>query len=139
MALTTSLTITACRERQKLQVDADATAGGLGFEQARAYAGPDGRLHLTGHDHGDDGVPHFIADASDGLAGPWAFAGYLANFSQQVAGGSGEATPVWPAGAVPGDEAPPPEYFLTFAGDPLALVLMRAEWEWDSRDRPHPA
>ena len=65
-------------------------------------------------------------------AGPWAFAGYLANFSQQVAGGSGEATPVWPAGAVPGDEAPPPEYFLTFAGDPLALVLLRAEWAWDS-------
>ena len=57
---------------------------------------------------------------------------YLANFSQQVAGGSGEATPVWPAGAVPGDEAPPPEYFLTFAGDPLALVLLRAEWAWDS-------
>ena len=83
--------------------------------------------------------PRAGIDASDGLAGPWAFAGYLANFSQQVAGGSGEATPVWPAGAVPGDEAPPPEYFLTFAGDPLALVLMRAEWEWDSRDRPHPA
>ena len=110
-------------------VPAAGTGKLKGFEQARVYPGPDEKLHMTGHDHGDARIPHYVS--TDGSLNSWKFAGYLNHFSQDFPGGAGEATPVWPKLAVPGDDLSQgaPVFFLTFGGNPLEIILMNATWE----------
>ena len=98
-----------------------------GFEQARVYPGPDGRLHMTGHDHGGSGIPHFVLKPnSSGLLGSWDFVGFLAGFPLS------EPTLVWNKGSVPGDDpSGVPSRFIAFSKNgktTLEIVQLTAEW-----------
>ncbi len=98
-----------------------------GFEQARVYSGPDGRVHMFGNNHGTPrGKPHFIQHPNtSGLLGSWEFVAFLTDGQFAV----GEPTPVWPKGTVPGDDPKGiPTRFIGFRGHPLQVVGMTAEW-----------
>ena len=111
--------------RQTPIVLANQTANLKGFEQARVYSGPDGKLHMTGNDHGDGRQPHFVS--SDGSFGTsWSFVSYLENFGTSPVK---EPTPVYPKGTFPGDSMDSiPEYFLEFTGSPYHIDLMKNQW-----------
>ena len=107
-------------------ISAGATAKRKGFEQARLFPGPDGLLHMTGHNHGDPGCPHWVS-ASGGLdAGDWRALPTMAEFGLP----SHEPTPVY--AGVPGDRGGVPTHFIQFDRESpeqkLAIHLMAVEW-----------
>ena len=101
-------------------IRASETARKLGFEQARLFRGVDDCVHLTGHDHGDSTMPHFIAQGGAGDAfGTLHRAGSVDT--------NREFTPVWPKGETPGDQSVP-SYFIQFEGNPMHIDLLKVDW-----------
>ena len=108
-------------------VPAAATDERAGFEQARVFPGPDGRLHMTGNDHGRSRrQPHFTS--TDGSLTSWKLQGYLQNWGTAPVK---EPTPVWNKGATPGDSyrVGVPTHFLQFTGSPFHVDLMECTWK----------
>ena len=87
------------------------TPGRKGFEQARIFPGPDGLLHMTGHDHGDKRCQHFVSDSGGVSAADWRRLPSLPSMGLA----SNEPTPVF--AGVPGDRGGVPTHFIQFASD----------------------
>lgn len=106
-------------------VQAAPTPKQQGFEQARVFSGPDGLLHMIGHDHAGGECPHYVS--SSGLeATDWRKLPSLPHFGLAT----NEATPVF--AGVPGDRGGVPTHFIQFDTDPedgkLAIHLLSANW-----------
>eukprot|EP00037_Helgoeca_nana_P036539 m.11892 g.11892 ORF g.11892 m.11892 type:complete len:380 (-) comp7564_c0_seq1:395-1534(-) len=87
------------------------TASRRGFEQARLFPGPDGMLHMTGHDHGDNLCPHYVSASGGVVAADWRRLAPMASFGLST----NEATPVF--AGVPGDMGGVPTHFIQFSND----------------------
>ena len=106
---------------------ANATPGRKGFEQARLYPGPDGLLHMTGHDHGAKHCAHYASASGGVAAADWRPLPPLASMGLA----SMEPTPVF--AGVPGDRGGVPTHFIQFSNDPEApklvvIHLMGVSW-----------
>jgi hypothetical protein len=103
------------------------TPGRKGFEQARLFPGPDGMLHLTGHDHGDNHCTHYVSKSGGVAAADWRQLPGLATMGLA----SMEPTPVF--AGVPGDQGGVPTHFIQFNHDPevknlVVIHLMGVSW-----------
>ena len=103
------------------------TPGQKGFEQARLYPGPDGLLHMTGHDHGDPHCIHYTSESGGVAAADWRRLPQLPSMGLA----SNEPTPVF--ASVPGDRGGVPTHFIQFNSDPeieklVVIHLMGVRW-----------
>jgi hypothetical protein len=105
---------------------AASTVRRKGFEQARLFPGPDGLLHMIGHDHGDNAVSHYISTTGAIGAADWHQLSRMPSFGLAT----NEATPVFDG--VPGDKGGVPTHFIQFAEVPatgkLAVHLLAVGW-----------
>lgn len=106
-------------------ITAAGTPGTKGFEQARLFPGPDGLLHMTGHDHGGSATSHFVSGSGGIAPADWRELPAMSHFGLA----SEEPTPVF--SGVPGDRGGVPTHYIQFnrtkAGK-LAIHLMAVEW-----------
>ena len=102
------------------------TVDDKGFENVKIFMGPDGNLHLTGHNHGNDGecCPHYISDDNNN-GFKWKFVNQMSTFGEP----GYEPAPVYPSG-VSGDQGGVPEYFIQFVttSKPYHVDLMNVTW-----------
>eukprot|EP00039_Didymoeca_costata_P020862 m.342670 g.342670 ORF g.342670 m.342670 type:complete len:337 (+) comp21688_c0_seq1:142-1152(+) len=93
-----------------------------GMEQARLFPGPDGLLHLTGHDHGDNHCSHYTSNGGV-MANDWTKQSYMPGMGLST----NEATPVFTD--VPGDKGGVPTHFIQFSNDEYKNIhLMKVQW-----------
>jgi hypothetical protein len=101
------------------------TAKSKGFEHQQLFPGPDSLLHMTGHDHGDQGVSHYVSEGGV-AANSWRRLANIKSFGLPMH----EPTTVF-AGP-PGDRGGIPQHFIQFARDPeggrLVVHLMSVTW-----------
>ena len=95
-----------------------------GFENVKIFMGPDGYLHLTGHDHGDNQCPHYISDDNNN-GFKWKLVNLMNEFGLPIY----EPAPVYPYG-VPGDQGGIPKYMIQFVNSstPYHIDLMNLTW-----------
>lgn len=97
-----------------------------GFENVKIFLGPDGYLHLTGHNHGGNGngCPHYISD-DDNNGFKWRFVNMMNGFGEPEF----EPAVVYPKG-VPGDQGGVPNHMIQFvtSSEPYHIDLMNLTW-----------
>lgn len=107
-------------------VPAAATPGHKGFEQARIFPGPDGLLHLTGHNHGANTESHFVSSSTHILQEDWHALAIMKTFGLPGL----EPTPAFKG--VPGDLGGVPTHFIQFDRDgedgKLEIHLLSVSW-----------
>eukprot|EP01084_Bolivina_argentea_P201891 345023_1 len=105
-------------------VNSMSTVNKKGFENVKIFMGPDGYLHLTGHDHGDKKCPHYVSDDNN-TGFKWKFV----NFMEFGEGNDYEPAVVYPNG-IPGDIGGIPEYFIQFVTKqtPYYIDLLNVSW-----------
>jgi hypothetical protein len=107
-------------------VSAAATPVHKGFEQARIFPGPDGLLHLTGHNHGANTASHFVSFSGDIRAKGWHELAIMTKFGLPGL----EPTPAY--SGVPGDRGGVPTHFIQFDRDgengKLEIHLLSVSW-----------
>ena len=108
-----------------------STAKQKGFEHHQLFPGPDGLLHMTGHDHGDQLVSHYVSKGGV-AANDWRrladMKAFGLPFGEPAAAFAGE----------PGDRDGIPQHFIQFANDPLSgkLVVHLMSVSWANASSP---
>ena len=111
-------------DRDSPIVNSLTTSEKKGFQNVKIFMGPDGYLHLTAHNHANDGCPHYISDDNNrGIK--WK----LVNMMKPYGLPQWEPAPVYPDG-VPGDQGGIPEFMIQFvtSNPPYYVDLMRLTW-----------
>lgn len=107
-------------------VAAVATPAHKGFEQARIFPGPDGLLHMTGHDHEGNAASHFVSSSGGVLADDWHALSIMTTFGLPGL----EPTPAFHG--LPGDRGGVPTNFIQFGRDEedgkLEIHLLSVSW-----------
>jgi hypothetical protein len=95
-----------------------------GFEHAMLFPGPDGLLHMTGHDHGGGKVPHYVSNGGGVLASDWREMAPVPSF------GLSAHEPTTAFAGIPGDQGGVPTHFIQFAPlrGKLAIHLLAVTW-----------